>query len=139
MALGAVACPPCPPWGSVGSGGFWGCRIHFSGCFRAVLGFLGSEPLWELGSRVLRFPGVPLSPPWCLARVAPVARVARVFFFLALGSSLGTVARRARSACFAGFSFRDRVRQHGGGLAPPRPEGYWYALQRCSRIMLCVS
>ena len=35
----------------------------------------------ELGSGVLRVPGVPLSPPWCLARVAPVAPVARVFFF----------------------------------------------------------
>ena len=75
MALGAVARSPCPPWGSVGSGGFWGCRIHFRGCFCAVLGFLGSEPLLELGSRVLRVPGVPLSPPWCLARVAPVAHV----------------------------------------------------------------
>ena len=103
----------CWPWG------FWGCGIHFRGCFCAVLGFLASEPLWELGSRLLRVPGVPLSPP-CTRR----ARRARLFF-LAFGLSLGTVARRACSACFAGFSLRDRVGQHGGGLAPPRPEGYW--------------
>ena len=117
-ALGAVARPPFPPWGSVGSGGFWGCRIHFRGSFCVVLGFLGSEPLLELGSRVLFVPGVPLSP----LMVPCTRRARRARYFFALGLSPGTVARRA-SACFAGFSFGERVQQHGGGLAPPKPEG----------------
>ena len=70
---------PVSPVGKCWLWGFLGLPNPFSELFLCGFGvFLGSQPLLELGSRVLRVPGVPLSPPWCLARVAPVAHV--IFF-----------------------------------------------------------
>ena len=83
-ALGGVARPPCPPWGSVGFGGFWDFRIHFRGCFCAVLGFLGSEPLLELGSRVVS----PVSP-FSLHGALHASRPSHASFFWLSGCPLG--------------------------------------------------
>ena len=105
--------------------GFLGLPNPFPGLFLCGFGVFrvrATVGTWLSRSACPRCPPFPPMVP--RTRRARRARCARLCF-LALGLSLGTVARRARSACFAGFSFRDRIRQHGGGLAPPRPEGYW--------------
>ena len=132
-ALGAVARPPCPPWGSVGSGGFWGCRIHFRGCFCAVLGFLGSEPLLELGSRVLRVPGVPLSPP-----MVPCTRMGRLVTYVLL---VRRVARKHRfdeaprpGVTVVFLTFLVVVQGEGGGVPTSETESSLRCSRRTTRV-----